>query len=45
MECFGAYAAHELRGELTLQLALASIALEEPDADTVALRQMAESRR
>jgi signal transduction histidine kinase len=37
-----AYAAHELRGEITLQLALASIALAEPNADTIALRQMAE---
>ncbi len=43
MECFAACAAHELRGEITLQLALASIALEEPNADTIALRQMAES--
>ena len=43
MECFAAYAAHEMRGELTLQLALASIALEEPNADTIALRQLAES--
>jgi signal transduction histidine kinase len=42
MECFAAYAAHELRGEVTLQLALAGIALAEPDADTIALRQLAE---
>jgi signal transduction histidine kinase len=38
--CFGAYAAHELRGEITLQLALAEATLADPHADTVALREM-----
>jgi signal transduction histidine kinase len=42
LECFAAYAAHELRGEITLQLALAGIALADPDADTVTLREMGE---
>lgn len=40
MECFAAYAAHELRREITLQLALAGIALADPDADATALRTM-----
>jgi hypothetical protein len=30
--------AHELRGEITLQLALAEAALDDPNADTDALR-------
>jgi signal transduction histidine kinase len=38
--CFVAYAAHELRGEITLQLALAEATLTDPNADTAALRQM-----
>jgi len=42
VECFSAYAAHELRGEITLQVALAEIALADPDADTAALRRMGE---
>jgi signal transduction histidine kinase len=37
---FIAYAAHELRGEITLQLALAEATLADPNADTAALRQM-----
>jgi signal transduction histidine kinase len=40
--CFVAYAAHELRGEITVQLALAEAALADPNAGTVALRQMGE---
>jgi signal transduction histidine kinase len=40
--CFIAFAAHELRGEITLQLALAGAALADPDADTSALRRMGE---
>jgi signal transduction histidine kinase len=39
--CFVAYAAHELRGEITLQLALAEATLADPSADTAALREMA----
>ncbi len=38
--CFAAYAAHELRGEITLQLALAEATLADPNADTAALREM-----
>ena len=38
--CFVAYAAHELRGEITLQLTLAEVALADPEADTAALREM-----
>ncbi len=38
--CFAAFAAHELRGEITLQLALAEVTLADPTADTVALREM-----
>jgi signal transduction histidine kinase len=38
--CFAAFAAHELRGEVTLQLALAEATLADPTADTVALREM-----
>jgi signal transduction histidine kinase len=40
--CFVAYAAHELRGELTVALALAQATLADPDADTAALREMGE---
>ncbi|HEY5431179.1 MAG TPA: histidine kinase dimerization/phospho-acceptor domain-containing protein [Solirubrobacteraceae bacterium] len=40
--CFIAYAAHELRGEITLQLALAEATLADPNADMAALRQMGE---
>lgn len=40
--CFVAYAAHELRGELTLQLALAEATLADPQADLIALREMGE---
>jgi signal transduction histidine kinase len=39
---FLAYAAHELRGQLTLQLILAEAALADPRADTAALREMGE---
>jgi signal transduction histidine kinase len=39
---FVAYAAHELRGEITLQLALAEATLADPNADTVTLREMGE---
>jgi len=39
---FIVYAAHELRGEITLQLALAESTLADPDADTAALREMGE---
>jgi signal transduction histidine kinase len=39
---FLTYAAHELRGEITLQLALAEAALADPNADTAALREMGE---
>jgi signal transduction histidine kinase len=42
VEYFAPYAAHELRGEITLQLALAGIALADPDADTATLREMGE---
>jgi signal transduction histidine kinase len=38
--CFVAYAAHELRGEITLQLAFAEATLADPNAETAALRQM-----
>ena len=38
--CFVAYAAHELRAEITLQLALAQAALADPHTDTAALREM-----
>jgi signal transduction histidine kinase len=38
--CFLAYAAHELRGSITIQRTLAEVALADPEADTVALRQM-----
>ena len=39
---FLAYAAHELRGSITLQRTLAEVALADPHADTTALRGMAE---
>jgi signal transduction histidine kinase len=39
---FLAYAAHELRGEITLQLTLAQATLADPNADTAALREMGE---
>lgn len=39
---FGAYAAHELRGEIAVQLTLAEAALSDPEADTAALREMGE---
>jgi signal transduction histidine kinase len=39
---FAAYAAHELRGEITLQLALAEATLADPDADAATLREMGE---
>ncbi|MHB1571383.1 MAG: sensor histidine kinase [Solirubrobacteraceae bacterium] len=39
---FGAYAAHELRGEIAVQLTLAEAVLADPDADTAALREMGE---
>ena len=41
-KCFIAYAAHELRGETTLQLTLTEAALADPDADTATLREMGE---
>ncbi len=40
---FAAFAAHELRGEITLQLALAEATLADPTADTAALREMGNS--
>jgi signal transduction histidine kinase len=40
--CFIACAAHELRGEITFQLALAEATLADPNADTAALREMGE---
>lgn len=40
---FLAYAAHELRGEITVQLALAEATLADPDAGTAALREMGEA--
>jgi signal transduction histidine kinase len=40
--CFIAYAAHELRGEIALQLTLAEATLADPNADTAALREMGE---
>jgi signal transduction histidine kinase len=39
---FFAYAAHELRGEIALQRALAEVALADPSADAAALREMGE---
>ena len=39
---FVTYAAHELRSEITLQLALAESTLADPNADTAALRDMGE---
>jgi len=39
---FMAYAAHELRGHLAVQLVLAEAALADPHADTAALREMGE---
>lgn len=39
---FAAYAAHELRGEITLQLALAEATLADPNADAATLREMGE---
>jgi signal transduction histidine kinase len=39
---FLAYAAHELRDEITLQLALAEATLADPNAGTAALREMGE---
>ncbi|HYB30080.1 MAG TPA: hypothetical protein VEF89_25965 [Solirubrobacteraceae bacterium] len=39
---FLAYAANELRGSVTLQLALAEATLADPNADTAALRRMGE---
>ena len=40
---FLAYAAHELRGEIAVQLALAEATLADPNADRVALREMGEA--
>ena len=37
---FVAFAAHELRGEIALQLALAEATLADPSADTAAMREM-----
>jgi signal transduction histidine kinase len=42
VDWFGAYAAHEFRNELTLQLVLAGAALSDPEADIIALRAMGE---
>lgn len=39
---FGAYAAHEVRVEIAVQLALAESTLADPDADTAALRELGE---
>jgi signal transduction histidine kinase len=41
-ERFAALAAHELRAPIALQRALVEVALADPDADTVALREMGE---
>lgn len=40
---FLAFAAHELRGEITVQLALAEATLADPNAGTAALREMGEA--
>jgi signal transduction histidine kinase len=40
--CFVAFATHELRGSITLQRTLAEVALADPGADAIALRQMGE---
>jgi signal transduction histidine kinase len=40
---FLAYAAHELRGEITVQLAMAEATLADPDAGTAALRELGEA--
>jgi signal transduction histidine kinase len=40
--CLVAFAAHRLRGEITLQRTLAEVALADPRADTAALREMGE---
>ena len=42
-ERFLAYAAHELRGEIALQLTVAEATLADPNADTAALREMGEA--
>src|SRR5262249_34294313 len=39
---FLAYAAHELRGSITLQRTLAEVELADPNAETAALREMGE---
>jgi signal transduction histidine kinase len=39
---FVAYAAHELRDEITVQRTLAEVALADPNADTATLRAMGE---
>ena len=39
---FLAYAAHELRGGITVQVAVTEATLSDPNADTVALREMGE---
>lgn len=39
-ERFLAYAAHELRGSITLQRTLAEVAIADPNTDTAALRKM-----
>lgn len=41
--CFIAFAAHELRSEITVQLALAEAMLADPSADAAVLREMGES--
>jgi signal transduction histidine kinase len=41
-QSFAAYAAHELRGEIAVQLALAEATLADPNADTAALQQLGE---
>jgi signal transduction histidine kinase len=40
--CFAAFAAHELRGEIAVQLALAEATLADPEADIASLRTMGE---
>jgi signal transduction histidine kinase len=40
--CLVAYAAHKLRGVITLQRTLAEVALADPKADAAALREMGE---
>jgi signal transduction histidine kinase len=40
--CYVAYAAHELRSSIAIQRTVAEVALADPDADTITLRDMGE---